>query len=74
MEVNFDNMDNPGDSKYGMTTEQMFEAFRILKSNGAKHFGIHEEGSAAPEGSGGAAAKESKRIKAEGSKDEAPQE
>ncbi len=24
-----------------MTTEQMFEAFRILKSNGAKHFGIH---------------------------------
>ncbi len=24
-----------------MTTEQMFEAFRILKSNGAKNFGIH---------------------------------
>lgn len=34
-------MDNPGDSKYGMTTEQIFEAFRILKSKGVKHFGIH---------------------------------
>ncbi|MCI1306199.1 MAG: diaminopimelate decarboxylase [Lachnospiraceae bacterium] len=34
-------MDNPGDSKYGMTEEQMFEAFRILKSKGAKEFGIH---------------------------------
>ena len=34
-------MDNPGDSKYGMTTEQMFQAFKILKDKGAKHFGIH---------------------------------
>lgn len=34
-------MDNPGDSKYGMTTEQIFEAFRILKEKGAKRFGIH---------------------------------
>ncbi|MDD3204132.1 MAG: diaminopimelate decarboxylase [Lachnospiraceae bacterium] len=34
-------MDNPGDSKYGFTTEQMFEGFRILKSKGVKHFGIH---------------------------------
>lgn len=34
-------MDNPGDSKYGMTTEQLFEAFRILKAKGAKNFGIH---------------------------------
>jgi len=34
-------MDNPGDSKYGMTREQIFEAFRILKSKGVKHFGIH---------------------------------
>jgi diaminopimelate decarboxylase len=34
-------MDNPGDSKYGMTEEQMFEAFRILKSKGAEEFGIH---------------------------------
>lgn len=34
-------MDNPGDSKYGMTTEQLFEAFKILKEKGVKHFGIH---------------------------------
>ena len=34
-------MDNPGDSKYGMTTEQIFEAYRILKSKGVKRFGIH---------------------------------
>lgn len=34
-------MDNPGDSKYGMTTEQMFEAYRILKEKGVKKFGIH---------------------------------
>ncbi len=34
-------MDNPGDAKYGLTTEQMFEAFRILKQKGAKRFGIH---------------------------------
>ncbi|MEE0955631.1 MAG: diaminopimelate decarboxylase [Eubacterium sp.] len=34
-------MDNPGDAKYGMTTEQLFEAFRILKSKGAEEFGIH---------------------------------
>lgn len=34
-------MDNPGDAKYGMTTDQLYEAFRILKAKGAKHFGIH---------------------------------
>ena len=34
-------MDNPGDSKYGMTTEQLFESFKILKEKGAKEFGIH---------------------------------
>ena len=34
-------MDNPGDSKYGMTKEQLFEAFKILKSKGAKYFGVH---------------------------------
>ena len=34
-------MDNPGDAKYGMTTEQLFEAFRVLKAKGAKCFGIH---------------------------------
>ncbi len=36
-----DIMDNPGDSKYGMTWEQLREAFRILKAKGVKHFGIH---------------------------------
>jgi len=39
--ISNDIMDNPGDSKYGMTTEQLFEAFKILKSKGAKEFGIH---------------------------------
>ena len=34
-------MDNPGDSKYGMTKDQIIEAYKILKSKGAKHFGIH---------------------------------
>ncbi len=34
-------MDNPGDSKYGMTREQLFEAFRQLKDHGVRHFGIH---------------------------------
>ncbi|MDY2627747.1 MAG: diaminopimelate decarboxylase, partial [Lachnospiraceae bacterium] len=34
-------MDNPGDAKYGMTEEQMVEAFRILKEKGARKFGIH---------------------------------
>ena len=34
-------MDNPGDSKYGMTTDQIFEAFRMLRDRGAKTFGIH---------------------------------
>lgn len=39
--ISNDIMDNPGDSKYGMTEEQMFEAFQILKNKGAKRFGIH---------------------------------
>ena len=34
-------MDNPGDSKYGFTTEQMFEGYRILMGKGVKNFGIH---------------------------------
>lgn len=34
-------MDNPGDSKYGFTTEQLFEGFRILKEKGVKRFGLH---------------------------------
>ena len=39
--ISNDIMDNPGDAKYGMTTEQIFDAFRILKSKGAREFGIH---------------------------------
>ena len=34
-------MDNPGDSKYGMTREQLFEAYRMLRARGAEEFGIH---------------------------------
>ena len=34
-------MDNPGEAKYGMTEDQMAEAFTRLKEDGAKHFGIH---------------------------------
>lgn len=34
-------MDNPGDAKYGMTREQIREAFLRLKDLGAKEFGIH---------------------------------
>ncbi|MDD6571492.1 MAG: diaminopimelate decarboxylase [Thermoflexaceae bacterium] len=34
-------MDNPGDAKYGMTKEQIIEAFKMLKAKGAKKFGIH---------------------------------
>lgn len=40
-QISNDIMDNPGDAKYGMTTEQIFTAFRILKEKGAKQFGIH---------------------------------
>ena len=34
-------MDNPGDSKYGMTKDQIIEAYKLLKAKGAKRFGIH---------------------------------
>ncbi|MCL2563405.1 MAG: diaminopimelate decarboxylase [Oscillospiraceae bacterium] len=34
-------MDNPGDAKYGMTAEQMAEAYTKLMAYGAKEFGIH---------------------------------
>ncbi|MCR5303772.1 MAG: diaminopimelate decarboxylase [Lachnospiraceae bacterium] len=34
-------MDNPGDSKYGMTESQVFEAVRVMMKKGVKHFGIH---------------------------------
>ena len=34
-------MDNPGDAKYGMTKDQIIEAYRILKGKGVKRFGMH---------------------------------
>lgn len=34
-------MDNPGDAKYGFTTEQLFEGFKLMKEKGVKNFGIH---------------------------------
>jgi diaminopimelate decarboxylase len=34
-------MDNPGDSKYGLTKAQLFEGYKILKEKGAKRFGLH---------------------------------
>lgn len=34
-------MDNPGEAKYGFTTEQLFEGFKILKEKGVEEFGIH---------------------------------
>ena len=36
-----DIMDHPGDAKYGFTTEQIFDGFRILKAKGVEQFGIH---------------------------------
>lgn len=36
-----DIMDNPGDAKYGLTKEQMIDAFNRLQKMGAKKFGIH---------------------------------
>lgn len=34
-------MDNPGDAKYGFTTEQLFEGYKLLKQKGVKRFGMH---------------------------------
>lgn len=34
-------MDNPGESKYGFTKEQLFAGYKILKEKGAKRFGLH---------------------------------
>ena len=34
-------MDNPGDAKYGMTKDQIIEAYRILRGKGVKRFGMH---------------------------------
>ena len=40
-QITTDIMDNPGDAKYGFTTEQLFEGYRILQQKGVKNFGIH---------------------------------
>ena len=34
-------VDNPGDAKYGFTTDQLFEGFKILKEKVVKNLGIH---------------------------------
>jgi len=34
-------MDQPKDAKYGMTREQLTQAYRVLMQKGAKHFGLH---------------------------------
>ena len=34
-------MDNPGEAKYGMTKEQLFEAYRLLQASGVRRFGLH---------------------------------
>lgn len=34
-------MDSPKDAKYGMTPQQIKEAFAYMKEKGVKHFGIH---------------------------------
>lgn len=34
-------MDNPGDSKYGMTPAQVTEAYRRMMQKGVKQFGLH---------------------------------
>ena len=39
--ITTDIMDNPGEAKYGFTTEQLLEGYRILKEKGVKRFGIH---------------------------------
>ena len=40
-ELGTDIMDNPGDSKYGMTRPQLTEAYKRLKELGVKEFGLH---------------------------------
>ncbi len=39
--LNNEIMDTPKEAKYGMTKEQMKEAFLKMKAGGVKHFGIH---------------------------------
>ncbi len=36
-----DIMDHPEESKFGMTKEQLVQAFKEIKAEGVKHFGIH---------------------------------
>ncbi|HIT66411.1 MAG TPA: diaminopimelate decarboxylase [Candidatus Merdisoma merdipullorum] len=40
-QISNDIMDNPGDAKYGMTEEQLFDAYRVLRQKGEKRFGLH---------------------------------
>lgn len=40
-ELGTDIMDNPGDAKYGMTREQIIEAYSRLKELGVETFGMH---------------------------------
>lgn len=40
-ELGTDIMDNPGDAKYGMTKEQILEAYSRLKELGVETFGMH---------------------------------
>lgn len=39
--INSTIMDTPGEAKYGFTFEQLVEGYKILKSRGVKHFGLH---------------------------------
>ncbi len=39
--ISTDIMDNPGEAKYGMTKEQLFDAYKRLSTLGAKKFGLH---------------------------------
>lgn len=40
-ELGTDIMDNPGDAKYGMTKDQIIEAYKQLKELGVETFGMH---------------------------------
>ena len=40
-QITNDIMDEPGDAKYGMTTEQIFAAYAVMKAKGVKEFGMH---------------------------------
>ena len=40
-QITNDIMDEPGDAKYGMTKEQIFAAYAVMKAKGVKEFGMH---------------------------------